>query len=183
MNWLNTGCVLLAAFLVVFWEASFGIVRRLTGAQMDLLPALIVYASLCSGFRTVIVLAVLGGLWLDSLSANPLGVSVLPLITVGSAIYAKRDLILRDQLFAQLALGLAASAAVPPITVLLLLTTGQEPLLGWGSFWQWFVMAIGGAVATPIFFEVFRWIDRTLGQAPSAETSFRPDREIRRGRS
>ena len=43
----------------------------------------------------------LGGLWFDSLSANPLGVSVLPLFLVGLAIHLNRELILRDQAFAQ----------------------------------------------------------------------------------
>ena len=49
----------------------------------------------------------------DSLSANPLGVSVLPLFLVGFLIYRQRELILRDQPFAQFVLGLGASAAVP----------------------------------------------------------------------
>ena len=66
----------------------------------------------------------LGGLWFDSLSANPLGVSVLPLFVVGLAIHVKRELIVRDQTFAQVVLGAAAPAlAVPLLTLLLLLTT------------------------------------------------------------
>ncbi len=51
--------VLGAAFLAVFWEAAFGGVRHLLGAQMDLLPPLMVYASLCTGITTVTLLAVL----------------------------------------------------------------------------------------------------------------------------
>ena len=135
MNWLNTLFVLGAAFLAVFWEAAFGGVRHLLGAQIDLLPPLMVYASLCTGLTTVL-LAVCGGLWFDSLSANPLGVSMLPLFVIGLAIYLKRDLILRDQTFAQLVLGLAASAAAPVLTLLVLLTMGRAPLLGWGTLWQ-----------------------------------------------
>src|SRR5439155_23751367 len=103
MNWLNTILVLLVAYLAVFWEAAFNGVRHLLGAQIDLLPALMVYASLYGGFTTVILLAVLGGLWFDSLSANPLGVSVLPLFIIGVTIYASRELILRSQTVAQLA--------------------------------------------------------------------------------
>ena len=182
MNWLDTILVLFAAFLVVFWEAAFQGVRHLIGAQIDLLPPLMVYASLCAGLNTAMLLALCGGLWFDSLSANPLGISVLPLLAIGVAIYASRELILRSQTFAQLVIGLAASIAVPLITLLLLLSTGHRPLLGWGTLWQVLVMGFGGALATPVFFELFGWLHRKLGRVEVSEVSFRPDREIRRGK-
>jgi hypothetical protein len=182
MKWFTPVSVLLAAFLAVFWEALFGGVRRIVGAQVDLLPPLMVYASLNAGLLTLTALAVLGGLWFDSLSANPLGVSVLPLFVIGLAIFSCRELILEDQVFAQFVLGLAASAITPMITLLLLLSTGYAPLIGWGTAWQLLVMAVGGAIAAPIIFELFRLLNRTLGYRQVAETSFRLDREIRRGR-
>ena len=182
MSWLHTILVLGAAFLAVFWQGVFGGVRHLVGAQIDLLPPLMVYASLCTGLTTVTLLAILGGLWFDSLSANPLGVTVLPLFAIGLAIHLKRELILRDQTFAQLVVGLGASAAAPILTLLMLLTLGHPPLLGWGTLWQLFVLSAGGAVATPICFELFGWLQRTLVHRGATETSFRPDREIRRGR-
>ncbi|SPE52839.1 Rod shape-determining protein MreD [Verrucomicrobia bacterium] len=182
MNWLRTTLILLTAFLAVFWEAAFNGVRHLLGAQIDLLPALMVYAGLCADLATVTLLASLGGLWLDSLSANPLGVSVFPLFACGLVISLNRDLILRDETFAQLVLGLGASAAVPVLTLLLLLTTGHTPLLGWGTLWQLIVMSAGGALATPIFFELFAWWQRTFVHSHPTQSSFRPDRELRRGR-
>lgn len=182
MNWLNSILILGTAFLAVFWESAFQGVRHLLGAQVDLLAPLMVYASLTSGLGTVIALALLGGLWLDSLSANPLGVTVLPLFVVGLVIFSKRDLILRDQTFAHLVLGAAASAAVPALTLLTLLTTGHTPLLGWGTLWQVLVMTVGGALVTPVFFAVFDWLHDRLQYRQSTQTSFRPDREIRRGR-
>src|SRR5882762_5367650 len=150
MTWLNSVLVLVAAFLAVFWEAAFGGFRHLLGAQIDLLPPLIVYASLCTGMVTVGLVSFIGGLWFDSLSANPLGVSVLPLFIIGLVIYSNRELILRDQTFAHVVLGLGASAAAPVMTLLLLLTTGRAPLFGWGTLWQLFVMTVGGAIATPV---------------------------------
>ena len=183
MNWLNPLFILLAAFLAVFWEAAFNGLRHLVGAQIDLLPPLMVYASLSAGLGTVALLALCGGLWFDSLSANPLGVSVLPLYLVGLIIHAKRELILRDQTFAQLALGLAASAAVPLMTLLLLLTTGRRPLMSWGTIWQWVVMSAGGAVITPLCFALFGWLSSALLYSRAPQNSFRPDREIRRGRN
>lgn len=183
MTGLKPILILLAAFLAVFWEAAFPGTSRWLRAQVDLLPPLMVCASLGTGLTTVALLAVFGGLLFDSLSANPLGISILPLFAVGLAIYWRRDLILRDQPYAQFVLGLAASAATPLLTVVLLLTAGHSPLLGWGSLWQWLVLTLGGAVATPLFFLVFDWCERVLGHHHVAETSFRPDREIRRGRS
>ena len=182
MNVFNALLILAAAFLAVFAEAAFQLPRHLFGAQVDLLPALMIYAALNTNVATVSLLAVAGGLWFDALSANPLGVSILPLFAVGFPICLRRDLILRELPFAQIVLGAAASAAVPLLGVLLLLTGGQEPLLGWGSLWQWLVMIAGGAAATPVIFALFDWCQHALGYQPQTETSFRPDREIRRGK-
>jgi hypothetical protein len=44
-------------------------------------------------------------------------------------------------------------------------------------------MTAGGAVATPVIFALFGWCDHALGYQPRLETSFRSDREIRRGRN
>ena len=182
MNWLNTIFILVASFLAVFWEAAFQGFRHVLGAQLDLLPALMVYAALSAELGTIVTLALAGGLWFDSLSANPLGVSVPALFFIGVIIYAFRELILREQTFAQVALGTAASAAAPVITLIFLLTTGHQPLLGWGTLWQLIVMSAGGALATPVFFILFGWLHSVLGDVEPAELSFRPDREIRRGR-
>lgn len=178
----NSVLVLVTAVLAVFFQGSFDVVRRLTGAQLDLLPSLMVYASLCTGLETLVAAALVGGLCFDALSSNPLGISILPLFTVGLIIHAKRELILRDQLFAQFMLGLGAGIAVPVLTLLLLLTTGHTPLLGLGSLWQWMVMGLGGAITTPILFWLFSRLLRALIHNGDLQSSFRPDREIRRGR-
>jgi rod shape-determining protein MreD len=174
---------MLAAFLALFWQAAFPGTFRWLHTQVDLLPALMVYAALRTNPFMVAGLAVGGGLLFDSLSANPLGVSILPLFVVGFAIYLQRDLILRDQPYAQFVLGTAASVVTPGLVVLLLLTGGHQPLLGWGSLWQWLVMSAAGGLAAPIFFFLFDWCERTFGYRRVVETSFRPDREIRRGRN
>ena len=181
MNVFKTILILVFAFLAVFGEATLSAPRSLLGAQVDLLPALMVYAALNAGLPTIALLAVLGGVWFDALSANPLGVTILPLLAVGFPVYLRRDLILRELPFAQVILGGAASAVVPALCVLLLLTGGQAPLLGWGSLWQWLVMTAGGAAAAPIIFALAGWWHRTLGYQPRVDSGFRPDREIRRG--
>jgi hypothetical protein len=182
MNLFQSILILGFAFLTVFGEATLSGPRHWLGAQIDLLPALMVYAALNADIVTVSLLAILGGVWFDSFSANPLGVTILPLFVVGYPIYLRRELILRDVPFAQLVLGAAASAAAPALTLLLLLNGGKQPLIGWGSLWQWAVMTAGGAVATPFLFAFFQWCGRALGYQPRTEMGFRPDREIRHRR-
>ncbi|HZQ46734.1 MAG TPA: hypothetical protein VFC07_06980 [Verrucomicrobiae bacterium] len=183
MNWLNSILILMAAFIAVYLEAAFNGVRHFLGAQIDLLPALAVYASLRSNLLTITLLAILGGLWFDTLSNNPLGITVLPLFVPGFLIYLRRGLILREQYFARFILGLISSATVPALTLLLLLSTRQTPVLGWGTLWQWVVISLGGAILTPVCFLLFDGLNGALSYRPVSESSFRPDREIRRGRN
>lgn len=182
MSLLNSILVLVAAFLAAFGEAALPGLRNLLGAQIDVLPALMIYAALRTNGVVLSLLAIFGGLWFDSLSANPLGLSILPLFIIGFPVYLQRDLILRELPFAQLVLGGIASGLAPLISVLLLLTASKVPLLGWGSLWQWLVMILGGAVATPVIFIMFDWFDHALGYQARTESSFRPDRVISRGR-
>jgi hypothetical protein len=182
MNLFKPALILSFAFLAVFCEATLSAPRHLLGAQIDLLPALMVYAALNADIITLSLLAVLGGMWFDSLSANPLGVSTLPLMVAGFPIYLRRDLILRSLPFAQFVLGAAASALVPALTLLLLANSGKLPLIGWGSLWQWIVMIAGGAVATPFIFSLGDWCGSALGYRRHTEMGFRPDREIRHRR-
>ncbi|MGA3182316.1 MAG: hypothetical protein ABSF38_18465 [Verrucomicrobiota bacterium] len=182
MNWLNTIFILALAYAGVFLEASFDLFRNLLGAQISLLPALMVYTSLTGGIGAVALLAACGGLWLDCLSANPLGVSILPLFLIGFLILRKRDLLLREHQFAQSALGLAAGALCPLATLFLLLNLGASPLLGWRTFWQWVVGALAGGVLTPWFFPLFGRLRRAFEYPMLQQSSFRPDREIKRGR-
>src|SRR6266446_8324297 len=94
MNWFNTIAIVVVVYLAVFLQATSNELRHWLGVQIDLLPSLVVYASLSRGIATMSCVAVCGGLWLDSLSANPLGISVLPLFLVGLLIQRSRDLIL-----------------------------------------------------------------------------------------
>lgn len=182
MKWTRPILILLAAFLAAFLESCWDPIRHLFGAQIDLLPPLMVYSSLSCGLGTVCALSLWGGLCFDALSSNPLGITVLPLFLAGFLIYLRRELILRDQVYAQFVLGLAASAFVPLATLVMLLSGRQSPELGWGSLWQWIVMSVGGASVTPLCFWLFEGLHRSLTNWPAIEISFRPDREIKRGR-
>jgi rod shape-determining protein MreD len=183
MNYLHTILLLGVSYLVVFLEATWNGPRSLLGVQVDLLPSLIIYTSLTCGPVTLALVAFLGGLWFDSLSANPLGISILPLFAVGFWLQYYRGLILREQRYAQWVLGLGGSALAPLLTLLLLLNTEKQPVLGWFSLWQWLVMAILGGLFTPVWFYVLDWLMQALSYKEMDSTSFRPDREIKRGRS
>jgi cell shape-determining protein MreD len=180
MNAFNSIILLVTAFLLVFAQAAC---NGVFGTQVDLLPALMVCASLTAGPLTIAALALCGGLWFDSLSVNPLGISVLPLVTIGWLILLRRELILRDQGYAQFVLGTAASLGAPLVTLALLLTSGKEPLVGWGTLWQLALMALIGGAATPAFAKLFGFVTRTFDYRVIHSTSFRSDREIRRGRN
>jgi rod shape-determining protein MreD len=182
MNLFKPALILSFAYLAVFGEATLPAPRQFLGAQVDLLPALMVYAALNADIFTLTLLAICGGLWFDSFSANPLGVSILPLFIAGFPIYLRRELILRDAPFAQMALGAVASAFVPGLVLLVLLNGGKEPLVGWGTIWQLIVMTVGGALATPVIFALGAWCGGALGYRPRTQVSFRDDREIQRGR-
>ena len=182
MNWLNPILLLLAAFLAVYLETSIDFVRNFLRAQIDLLPALMVYTSLTHSFPATVLLAVAGGLWFDSLSANPLGVSILPLLVIGSLNFQNRSFLLRENTYAQFILGLAASAAAPLISLLIIFGVGDTPLLGLGSAWQLIVMSVAGGAATPVLFRFFDRVSRAVDYQPLAESAFRPNREIKRGR-
>ena len=183
MNWLNTIFILALAYVAVFLEGTLDLFRDVLGAQITLLPALMVYTSLTAGVGTVAALAVCGGLLRDSLSAdNPLGVSILPLFLIGFLILRKRELLLRDHQFAQIALGLAAGAVFPVGVLFVLFNMGRVPLLGWMWLWQWVVGALAGGVFTPLFCGLFERMRQALEYPALKHSSFREDREIKRGR-
>jgi cell shape-determining protein MreD len=182
MTLLHTLFLLAAIWLAVFAQCAVTGPRVWLGAQVDLLPALMVYAGTTAGPGTVIAAALLGGLLLDSLSANPPGASVLPLLAVGAFIHRHRHLLVRDRLFAQSMLGLLASAAVPVMTLLVIFAAGERPLVGWHSLGQLAVLAAGGAVCTPVVFACFDRIHRAFFYSPVKAAAFRDDRRIMRGR-
>lgn len=180
MNPFNTFLILLTAFVGVFLQSAFG---RVLGVQLDLLPALMVYAALTAGIPTVAALALCGGLWFDSLSANPLGISVLPLVGIGYVISLRNELILRDQKFAQFVIGLVASFAAPTLSLLMMLTAGKNALIGWGTLWQLAFMTLVGGILTPLLFKFFGAVTRLFNYDEIVTPTFRSDREIRRGRN
>ena len=166
MNWFHAISILLAALIGVFLEATVTLPRDLLGAQINPLPALVVYAALHSNLATLMLLVICGSLWQSSLSADPLGIALLPMFLVGAFIEFNRKQFARRERFVRFTLGTAASASVPLLTLFLLLTTGHEPILNWFSLWQWLVMAAGGGLLTLLTFLVLDWFKGVLSHNP-----------------
>ena len=183
VNAFGTIAVILLALAFVFMQAAFTWPRRAFGAQVDLLPALMVFTSLRLGVGSIVALALIGGLSLDALSLNPLGVSPLPLCLVGMLIHLQREQILREEVVVHVLLGMAASAAVPLGTLLMILSVGESPLLGLGFVWDLAVLTVSGGIAAPLIFILMNTLKSALTYQMHSQSSFRPDREIRRGRN
>jgi len=174
--------LLLLAYLAVFVQAGFDAPRLWLGSHLSLLPALVVYAALRLDLVAVTLLSIAGGLWLDSLSANPLGASVFPLFLTGWLLWRRRELLLRELDYAQLVLGAASSVLVPLLTLVAVLSKGLHPDLGWQTLWQLTVLGISGGVLTPVLFRLLDWLERLFLHPAVKATPYRTDREIKRGR-
>lgn len=180
---LNSIPLFITAYVAVFLAAYPTSIRSLFGVQLDLLPPLMVYCGLNSTWGTLASIALVGGALFDSVSSNPLGVSTLTLFLVGFAIHWNRETILRDQLFAQFVLGLIAGISVPFTSLLILWGFGYTPLVGLSTIWQVATTALVGAVATPVLFWMLGRAKATFNYRSIQDTSFRSDREIKRGRT
>ncbi len=205
MSRVNTITTLLAAYLAVFLQTTLQIGPRWLGFQLDILPLLAVYCGLNCEVTTGALLAISGGLFLDAFSSNPLGTSSLPLFLVCFVTHCYRDLVLRNQLLTQITLGGVASLLVPVCTLLLLLmipmggdsgshsAKGLElgipslgrlkPLFGWATMEQVLAMGALGACLAPVLFRCLDGVIHLFDYPSTPETSFRSDREIKRGRS
>ena len=101
---------------------------------------------------------------------------------IGFIVQQFRHLILRQETYTQLVLGFAASGFAPLLALAIILSYGGEPILGWGTLWQWFAMTVLGGLLVPVYFQLFNKVYRVLGYERVIESSYRPDREIARGR-
>ncbi len=174
--------LLAVALAAVFIQLAWDLPQRFLAAPINLLPPLMVVAALSRPPLAWGLLAVIGGLAHDAFSANPLGASLLPLYFVGWVLNTWSEFLLRELSFAQFLLGAVASATVPLLTLMLIMTFGETPLLGWRQAWQWMVGSVVGGVLTPVLFQVLRRLDVGFSHPTVQTVSFRTDREILRGR-
>lgn len=182
MSRLTTPIILVVAYFLIYAQTSFSGISFFR-ARIDLLPVLMAYAALRVSWRGVTMLAVFGGLAVDSLSANPFGLSVLPLFLIGMLLHEYRQSILSENLYAQSILGGAVCLASQLGGLGLLILMGEEPLIAWGSVWQIGWNAAFGAACAPLIFWAFGKIEDKLNYQTLPETTLRKNRQIKRGRN
>lgn len=181
-NWVALSVFVITGYAVVFGQARFTAFRDFTGVQPDLLPGMLVYAALAFRLEIVLGCAAVFGLLFDSLSENVFGVTFCTLSVVGLGASRYREFLLSEQFTTHWVLGLAASGIAPVITLGIIKVAGAEPLVGLGSLWHWAIMTAGGGLVTPLWFKLFNRLDDALRYKELPESTFRPDRQIARGR-
>lgn len=173
---------LFTGYLAIFAQVRFAWFRDFTGAQLDLLPGLMVYAAMAFPLGTVMLCAGVFGLLLDSCSMNVLGTSFVSLAVIGFLCSRYRELLLSEHFTTHWVLGLLASGCAPFLSYAMLRLLDLDPLVAWGSAWHWAIMTAGGGALTPLWFRVFNRLDDALRYKEIPESAFRQDRQIARGR-
>ncbi len=183
MSWLSPALLFVVAWLAVFGQTQFPIVRDWLGTPPGILPALVVYAAFTHGIGVVTSLSVAAALWLDALSGSRLGASIGPLFAVGFVLHARQHLLLREQRYAQFWLGFGAGIFVPLATGTLLQFGTRQPYWGTSSAAQLAVSGILNGLMCPAAFLLFDRLRATFEYQPVGPGPFRADREIKRGRT
>ena len=174
--------LLLIGYVIVAMNITFGSwLRLVTGIYIDLIPLLIVYMALTSEITTMSLVGAIIGLFFDSVSANVLGVSSISFIVAGLIIYSYRHLVLRKLWQIQYLSGLLCSVSIPLITFILLKFIGAEPIMNFQAVFNILISGFFNAFLTPLIFGIIDWIENTFNYRQVKMSSFRPDREIKRG--
>jgi cell shape-determining protein MreD len=182
MNYLPVYLLFLVLWLSLFAQTQFDWVRNLLGVPLSVIPALVVYTAFTHNLAVITTFTVFAGLALDSLSSSRIGVSVAPLFALGFLLHTQQSILLRDQTFAQVWLGMAGGAAVPLATGLILQLGSHSPAMGWGLIWQLLLLAAFNGLMCPVIFRLFDHLQKLFEYQPVQSTSYRSDREIKRGR-
>ena len=160
--------LLVIALLALYLANTLDWHQHITGTRIDPLPALMVCAALRAPVHALMLLAVFGSLWQTSLSADPPGISMIPLFAVSVAVSLNQRAIHTRLWGARFAAAATAGAFVPLFTLGLLMLLGREPLLGWFSIWQLGLMSFSSGLLALIFFPLLEWLDRAVEDQPLA---------------
>ena len=175
-------CLILMAMALAYLQSRWSVMEGLWRAQVDLLPVFAAYAALHGGLGAIIGVALIGGAWLDVLSANPIGTSLLSLFLTALIIHRVHEVLLKGQLAAQFFVSLAAGLLSPALSYLLLWGTGMQPLAGWATLWQMVVNALICGVAGPFIFLIMNKMDRWVSYEPVAQSWNRSVVEVKRSK-
>ena len=144
--------LLLGVYFLIFLQSHWQVPRIWLGFQPDLTPALMVFVGLTMGAGYVSSIALMSGLWLDSLSANPFGMSIFPLFLVGWIVFCFRKKIMAVEFMAQIYLGILGGLLVFLLLLTVLILLSFYPLFGWGMFFFAMLYAVFCGLAVPFFY-------------------------------
>ncbi len=182
MNRLPVVILFLVLWIAVFAQTQFPMFHRWFATPLSLLPCLLVYAALTHGLVLTTVYSTVAALWLDSLSSSRFGVSVLPMFFYAFVVQTRSHLLLRDQRFAQCWLGAAGGGLIPLGTAGILALGQREPSITHGTAGQLLILALFNALVCPLVFGLFDQLNHAFNYQPLESQSYRPDRQIVRGR-
>ena len=168
MKGFFTLTILLTALTSIYAASAWHLPRQLTGVQLDPLPALMLVVALRAPISAVTALAIGGSLLQSALSSGPVGASLVPLYALGLVIHLNAHSLSQYHIGPRFALGAIAGGVVPALTLVLLVLSGHEPLIGWFTLWQWSVGILGSGIFAVLFFPLLEWLDRSVEEQPLA---------------
>lgn len=142
---------LLITCCVFVWGQSWFLTHyTVVGVKIDCIPCLVLYCALFASWKELFFVCTLAGLLFDSMSLNPLGVTVISLLLPGYLLYCNRKVLLYHSVWVQALLG-GAIGIIPPLLTLLQLTgLPVSPLINLGVLFVFIVLGITNAFAAPI---------------------------------
>ena len=168
MKSYSTLTILLIALVSIYVASAWNLPRQLFGAQLDPLPALMLVVALRSPISTIGMLSIFGSFAQSALSSNPFGLSLIPLYLFGFIVHLYSRSLYHHHSGSRLALGAAAGALIPIMSLGLLLVTNKEPLFGWFTLWQWAVGTLSSGLIALMFFPLIEWLDKSVEEQPLA---------------
>ena len=143
---MNLLIAIIGILIAVALQARMPTLWWLGGVRLELLPALVAYASLTMARRRAVVLALIAGMVQDALSAAPFGVSAVAYGASALLMTSLRDALDRDLPWVQLGAGALTSAAA---AVVAFFVVG----VSFGAVFKMVVVAsISGIIAVMLFF-------------------------------
>ena len=168
MKSYSTLTILLIALISIYVASAWNLPRQLFGAQLDPLPALMLVVALRSPISTIGMLSVFGSFAQSALSSNPFGLSLIPLYLFGFIVHLYSRSLYHHHSGSRLALGAAAGALIPIMSLGLLLVANKEPLFGWFTLWQWAIGTLSSGLIALMFFPLIEWLDKSVEEQPLA---------------
>lgn len=135
----------------------------LDGMHVELLPALLLYASFTVNLRVGLLLALLAAALYDSFSGGPFGASMIPYAATVALFCALRPIFFRNRVTTQIITGFVFSW----IVIFLQWGLSGKALLTWHTaFPKILRLALVGSVLAVFYFAILDAIGRGLGQEP-----------------